>query len=168
MVDPNRIKSNSQPPHIIIERINQKDRIIEPPFSRDKQNLTFPPGKNEFHIEYTGLNVPIPERILFKTKLEGYDKEWQNMGTRRTAYYTNLPPGDFTFRVIACINDGVWNKTGASVSFYLKPFFSPNPVVLWPMPLAVHGPGVPWLPFSGPSIEKTVTATQRPGQRVYP
>jgi signal transduction histidine kinase len=64
-----------------------------------------------------------PEKVRFKYKLEGFDKDWVDSGTRRVAYYTNLRPGNYTFRVIASNNDGVWNQTGAAFALYLKPYF---------------------------------------------
>ncbi|MCP5053371.1 MAG: histidine kinase, partial [bacterium] len=123
MIDPNNIKTNTLPPPVIIEQIVGEDRTIEPPFSPKGQKPVFPPGKNKLSIKYTGLSFPVPERVLFKTKLEGYDTRWQEAGTRRAVYYTSLSPGDYTFHVTACNNDGVWNETGAAVSFYLKPWF---------------------------------------------
>ena len=65
----------------------------------------------------------VPQRSLFKYRLDGFDKGWNDAGNRRTAYYTRLPPGTYTFRVIASNNDGVWNNTGASFTFTLKPHF---------------------------------------------
>jgi signal transduction histidine kinase len=64
-----------------------------------------------------------PEQVQFRYRLDGFDKDWIAAGTRRVAYYTNIPAGSYTFRVIACNNDGVWNETGASFGFYLKPHF---------------------------------------------
>ncbi|MCP4708316.1 MAG: hybrid sensor histidine kinase/response regulator, partial [Planctomycetes bacterium] len=61
-------------------------------------------------------------KIKFKYKLEGFDSGWKDVGTRRTAYYTNIPAGNHRFKVIACNNDGVWNREGASFSFYLRPY----------------------------------------------
>jgi signal transduction histidine kinase len=63
------------------------------------------------------------EKVSFKYKLEGFDKDWIDSGTRRIAYYTNLRPGAYTFRVTASNNDGVWNETGAAFSLYLRPYF---------------------------------------------
>jgi signal transduction histidine kinase len=74
-------------------------------------------------IHYTGLSFVAPSKVRFKYKLEGFDKAWVDAGTRRVAYYTNLPPGAYRFRVIACNNDGVWNETGATFEFYLQPHF---------------------------------------------
>ena len=65
----------------------------------------------------------MPQRSLFRYRLEGFDNGWIDAGTRRTAYYTRLAPGTYTFRVIASNNDGVWSNTGASFRFSLKPHF---------------------------------------------
>ncbi len=64
-----------------------------------------------------------PEQVRFKYKLDGYDEAWQEVGTRRVAYYTNIAPGRYTFRVQASNNHGVWNEEGASLSIALAPFF---------------------------------------------
>jgi len=69
------------------------------------------------------LSFLVPERVLFKYMLVGYDRDWVDAGTRRAAYYTNLPPGTYRFEVIACNNDGVWNEKGASFAFKLSPHF---------------------------------------------
>jgi signal transduction histidine kinase len=74
-------------------------------------------------IAYTATSLTIPERVRFRYKLEGEDKEWQDAGTRREAFYTNLDPGSYQFRVIACNSDGVWNNTGASVDFSVAPAY---------------------------------------------
>lgn len=65
----------------------------------------------------------IPERVQFKYQLQGYDHEWVDAGARRVAYYTNLPPGQYSFRVIAANDDGVWNQQGAAVKLELEPRF---------------------------------------------
>jgi hypothetical protein len=65
----------------------------------------------------------VPERVFFRYKLEGFDHDWIDAGTRRVAYYMNLPPHDYRFRVLACNNNGVWNEVGASFTFRLQPRF---------------------------------------------
>jgi len=60
--------------------------------------------------------------VFFKYKLEGFDRDWIDAKTRRIAYYTNIPPGKYTFVVKACNSDGIWNTEGANLKFYLKPF----------------------------------------------
>src|SRR5205085_5561472 len=84
-------------------------------------DATLPPLTKNPRIDYTALSLAIPERVRFRYKLEGWDREWQDAGTRRQAFYTNLGPGSYTFRVIACNNDGVWNEEGAVWAFSVAP-----------------------------------------------
>jgi ligand-binding sensor domain-containing protein/signal transduction histidine kinase len=118
MIDPERIKTNAQPPPVVIEQIRIDDKSFAP-----TDRLQLPPGTTRFDLYYTAPSFVAPERVRFKYKLEGFDKDWIDSGTRRIAYYTNLRPGAYTFRVIASNNDGVWNQTGAAFSLYLKPYF---------------------------------------------
>lgn len=118
MIDPERIKTNSQPPPVVIEQIRIDDKSFGP-----LDHLELPPGTTRFDLYYTAPSFVAPEKVRFKYKLEGFDKDWIDSGTRRIAYYTNLRPGTYTFRVIASNNDGVWNQTGAVVTLYLKPYF---------------------------------------------
>src|SRR6266496_2796918 len=73
--------------------------------------------------DYTALSFLDPKKVRFKYKLEGYDEEWVDAGTRRVVYYTSLSPGSYRFRVIACNNDGVWNETGTELELNLRPHF---------------------------------------------
>jgi signal transduction histidine kinase len=102
----------------VIEQIRIDDQSITP---IDRMEL--PRGTARFDLYYTAPSFVAPEKVRFKYKLEGFDKDWIDSGTRRIAYYTNLRPGDYTFRVIASNNDGIWNETGAAFGFYLKPYF---------------------------------------------
>ena len=83
--------------------------------------LTLPPRTENLEIDYTALSLAIPERVLFRYKLDGVDSDWQNVGTRRQAYYTKLHPGQYTFHVMAGNNDGVWNNAGAILGFNVAP-----------------------------------------------
>jgi ligand-binding sensor domain-containing protein/two-component sensor histidine kinase len=114
------IRINSEPPPVLIEQVFSDEKAIS--INSDRE-VVLSPGAGKFEFHYTGLSFLIPERVKFKFKLERLDKEWIDAGTRRTAYYTNVPPGRYRFRVIACNNDGVWNEEGASFDFYLKPHF---------------------------------------------
>ena len=120
-VDPNKLTTNAQPPPVIIEQLLSGNQVVQM-----KQGLAIPPGQEKFEFHYTALSFLDPAKVKFKYKLEGVDKDWVDAGTRRVAYYTNLPPGAYTFRVIACNNDGVWNETGASFGFSLAPYFYQN------------------------------------------
>src|SRR5439155_17490 len=64
-----------------------------------------------------------PEKVRFKYRLEGHDADWRDAGNRRVAYYTDLAPGKYNFRVKACNNHGYWNETGDTFAFYLAPHF---------------------------------------------
>src|SRR5258708_20402292 len=87
------------------------------------QNTQLPAGKGELDVSYAGLSFVSPQLVKFKYKLEGFDEDWVDAGTQRVAHYTNLPPGAYRFRVIACNNNGLWNVTGANLEFYLQPHF---------------------------------------------
>jgi signal transduction histidine kinase/CheY-like chemotaxis protein len=108
---------------VVIEEIIADNNKIHPPFPKNEEKLVFPPGKKRFEIHYTGLSFLAPQKVRFKCKLEGFDKDWNDETGERKISYTSLPPGNYTFRVTACNNDQVWNEAGASVSFYLKPYF---------------------------------------------
>ena len=117
-IDPERIRTNSHAPPVVIEEIRIDDKSLA---LSDRVEL--PAGTTRFDLYYTAPSFVAPEKVRFKYKLEGFDNDWIDSGTRRIAYYTNLRPGAYTFRVIASNNDGVWNQTGAAFALYLKPYF---------------------------------------------
>lgn len=119
-IDPNNIPFNHVPPPVYIENIviNQKQEI-EP----DSLWISLEAEGRNLEFRYTALSFVVPERVRFKYKLEGYDNEWVDAGTRRSAFYTNLSKGRYTFRVIACNNDGVWNEEGDSLQLQIAPFW---------------------------------------------
>jgi hypothetical protein len=82
-----------------------------------------PPGARAFRFQFTALSLAAPERIRFRYKLDGIDRDWVDADTRRTAFYHEIPPGDHRFHVIACNSDGVWNEAGAVFAFSLAPHF---------------------------------------------
>ena len=88
-----------------------------------RPGLRLPVGQRDLRITYTALGLAIPERLQFRYKLEGFDRQWRDAGTRREAAYTNLPPGDYRFHVIAANEDGVWNETGAAQELSVPPRF---------------------------------------------
>jgi signal transduction histidine kinase len=81
------------------------------------------PGQQVLEIQYTGISFTNPEQVRFQYKLEGLEDEWTPVGTRRTAYYSHLPPGEYTFRVLAANRDGTWNAQGASLRIVVVPPF---------------------------------------------
>ena len=87
------------------------------------EQLRLPPLARDLEIDYTALSLVAPEKIRFRYKLEGYDSDWQDAGNRRQAFYTNLPPRNYRFRVMACNNNGVWNETGTLLDFSIAPAY---------------------------------------------
>jgi signal transduction histidine kinase len=80
-------------------------------------------GHVHFQFDYAGLSFSAPQKVRYRFKLEGFDRDWTEAGARRSAYYTNIPPGRYTFRVQAANNDGLWNTEGAALTFELRPHF---------------------------------------------
>ncbi len=118
MVDPARLARRQAPPLVAIERVVVDQNEIDMDAPAD-----LPPGRGKLDFQFTGLSFEAPEKIRFRYILEGFDKEWTGAGTRRTAYYTNIPPGHYRFRVMASNQDQVWSPAGASVSLTLEPHF---------------------------------------------
>ncbi|MCP4155742.1 MAG: response regulator [bacterium] len=118
VLDPSKVRRNLVPPPVYIENIVVNHRNYTPDNFKRLQA-----GVKDFEFHFTALSYLNPEKIRFKYKLQGFDKKWRAVGTRRTAYYTIFAPGNYTFRVKACNKNGIWNESGASVSFYLPPFF---------------------------------------------
>jgi signal transduction histidine kinase/streptogramin lyase len=127
-VDPNDVKTNQLPPPVIIEELRVDGKAVEGRESRaGSQDLAGPlrvaPGHQQFEFRYTGLSFTVPEKVRFKYRLEGLEQEWKEADTKRSVTYSYLQPGDYTFRVTACNNDGVWNKDGAALAFMVLPQF---------------------------------------------
>ena len=89
--------------------------------------ITLPPGTSSLQVRYTALSLGIPERVRFRYQLVGSDTGWQDAGARRDAFYTNLSPGRYRFRVLASNDDAVWNESGASLAFTIAPTFWQTP-----------------------------------------
>jgi signal transduction histidine kinase/ligand-binding sensor domain-containing protein len=96
-------------------------------FTADKKaypfwtSVTLPARSKELQIRFTALSLSVPEKVRFRYRLEGFDSDWQDAGTRREAFFTNLGPGKYRFHVIACNNDSVWNEAGATIEFRITP-----------------------------------------------
>jgi PAS domain S-box-containing protein len=116
--DPARLGDmrNRIPPPVFVNNVVDKGKI----YSETNGPLALP-AKGNLEFNYTALSLAIPGRVLFRYKLEGIDTDWQSAGTRRQAFYTNLPPGKYRFQVVACNNDGVWNEEGARLDFVIAP-----------------------------------------------
>jgi signal transduction histidine kinase/ligand-binding sensor domain-containing protein len=120
-VDPAHFPVNTLPPPVVLERFAVDD-VAQSPGGKNEP-MRIPAGRNHFQFEYAGLSFVAPQKVRYRFMLEGFDKAWTEAGTRRTAYYTNIPPGHYTFRVQAANNDGLWNAQGAALQFELQPHF---------------------------------------------
>lgn len=135
IIDPRHIPTNAMPPPVAIEEV-VVDAVTVNKGNR-QSGATFAPGAERFEFHYTGLSFVAPERVRFRYMLEGLDHDWVDAGARRVAYYNNLAPGDYRFRVLAANNDGVWNEEGASLSFHVQPrFYQTYPFYLMCVALA--------------------------------
>jgi len=118
-VDPHNVKINPLPPPVTIEELQVDDH--ETNIGGD--TVTIQPGRHRFEFQYTALSFIAPEKVRFKCRLEGAETEWTDEGTKRSVNFNYIPPGHYTFHVIACNNDDVWNETGASIGLIVRPFF---------------------------------------------
>ncbi len=118
MIDPDRELRNPIPPPVHIEDVIADRKTYSP-----QSGLHLPALTRDLEIDYTALSFVVPRKVQFQYKLEGYDRDWQDAGTRRQAFYNNLPPRNYTFRVKACNNSGVWNEAGASLDFSVAPAY---------------------------------------------
>jgi len=126
------------PPPVVVSVIVSNGKMY-----RGANGLTLPAYTENLEVDYAALSLAIPERVLFRYKLDGVDSDWQKAGTRRQAYYTKLRPGPYRFRVMACNDNGVWNESGALLSFTLAPAWFQTS---WFRLLSVAcGAGIVWL-----------------------
>src|ERR1700722_14627658 len=116
MIDPNHMAGNTLAPPVHIEAIVADRKSYLP-----QEGLSLPPLTRDLEIDYTALSFVVPQKALFRYMLEGHDADWQEPGTRRQAFYNDLRPGHYRFRLIACNNDGVWNPVGATLNFSVAP-----------------------------------------------
>lgn len=116
LLDPRQLNQNALPPPVHIEEITADDRAIE---SGGRPSL--PANTGVIHIAYTALSFVAPRKVRFRYRLQGYDKAWSSPVSLREVTYTNLPPGNYRFQVIACNNNGIWNDKGATLSFFVAP-----------------------------------------------
>jgi signal transduction histidine kinase len=122
-VNPAQLKRNLFPPRIVIQSVfvDNKPRVIGN--LTEEENITLEPRDNRLEIHYASLNLAAPERALSRYRLEGFEKDWVDAGNNRVASYNKLPPGRYTFHVIACNEDGVWNENGRSLAITVLPPF---------------------------------------------
>jgi signal transduction histidine kinase/ligand-binding sensor domain-containing protein len=122
VINPDELITNEiQPPVVITDFLTDRSgEFISEDLKTDK--LVLDPGNFRYQIRFTALSYQAPGKVRFKYRLSGIDEEWIETENIREVDYTNLPPGTYTFKVMACNNDNVWNEQGASFTFKIKPF----------------------------------------------
>jgi signal transduction histidine kinase/ligand-binding sensor domain-containing protein len=130
VIDPHHIPFNKVPPPVHIEQVTADRKTYWQNLSADASSSRLsssqprlPPLVRDLTIDYTALSFVAPEKVLFRYKLQGMDRDWQDAGNRRQAFYTNLSPGNYRFRVAACNNSGVWNEAGTFLDFSIAPAY---------------------------------------------
>ena len=118
MIDPRQTYRNPLPPPVHIEQMvaDHKDYALG-------DRLHLPALTRDIEIDYAALSLAVPQKVQFRYELEGHDASWQDVGTRRQAFYSNLSPGNYRFRVVACNNSGVWNEAGTFLDFSIAPAY---------------------------------------------
>ena len=160
-VDPERIakQRNLVPPPVFVTSLTSGGKRFP---VQDKMQL--PVHTENIQLDYTALSLTIPERENFRYRLDGADRQWQDAGTRRQAFYTNLSPGNYRFQVIACNEAGVWNDTGAVLRFFIAPAWYQT---LWFRCLcALAILGTLWLLFVLRLAKATAEINERLGERL--
>ena len=119
VLDPSKLLQNAAPAaDTYIESL-----IVDRKEFSATEGLKLSPHPRDLQIDYTSPTFLIPQRVKFRYRLDGYERDWHEAGTRRQAFYTDLPPGKYTFRVVASNSDGVWDNTPARLDFSVTPAY---------------------------------------------
>jgi signal transduction histidine kinase len=118
VIDPQHLPNNKITPPVHIEEISANDKTYDA-----SNGLRLPPRIRDLKIDYTALSFVSPERVQFRYQLEGQDRNWREAANDREVHYSNLAPGNYVFRVIACNNSGLWNEAGDTLEFSIAPVY---------------------------------------------
>lgn len=117
-ITPGGLVRNDAPPPILIRAVSVGGRPVPATAA-----VVLPAGTSRLQIDYAALSLRTPSRVRFRFRLAGVDEAWVEAGSRRTAFYNNLPPGQYRFTVVGANDDGVWNTMGASLDVTVRPTF---------------------------------------------
>ena len=115
------VVDNASAPPVIIQKITKKNTVIPIESDNYEETIVVDYDENVLSIDFVAFNYKNTLQNKYKYKMVGYDNDWRESGTRHFTTYTNLPPGEYTFKVVASNNDGLWNETGATVKIKILP-----------------------------------------------
>jgi PAS domain S-box-containing protein len=119
VIESSHITSNTLPPPVWIEDVLLDGKRADTLNSV----LTIGPGRHALEVHYTALSFMAPKKVAFRYRLKGFSDDWTEAGNRRTAFYTNLPPGTYRFEVMGSNNDGLWNGAGNPLQLQVRAAF---------------------------------------------
>jgi ligand-binding sensor domain-containing protein/signal transduction histidine kinase len=118
VVDPSRATGNSAPALVHVDAVSVDGSAIDP-----RDPILISSARQKILFSYTGLSLSNAERVRYRYRLDGFDRDWSEPVTTRMAIYTNLRPGSYHFRVIACNSDGLWNGSETMFPFVVEPMW---------------------------------------------
>jgi len=132
IADPSRLTTNNLAPPVLVESV-LADGVASRLTGSESGLLqaSIPPGTTRVQVNYAGLSYVAPESVSFQVRLDPLDADWVDIGSRRAAYFNRLSPGNYTFCVRACNNDGVWNEAGARAVLHVGAFWWQTPQFHW-------------------------------------
>ncbi len=132
--DPAQINTNEYVPNIVFsgikianENVSPQEGSVLPESLNSLASLTLPHNKNTISLSFAALDMNFPENVKYAYMLEGFDANWNYVDKQRTATYTNLPPGDYTFRIRSTNGAGIWVKNERSFDLTVRPAFWETP-----------------------------------------
>jgi signal transduction histidine kinase/ligand-binding sensor domain-containing protein len=117
-IDPAKLPKDMSAPVAVVRSMQLANRVLRP-----KAQVDLPAGSRAFEIDYTALGLMDPTKARFRYQLVGVDPDWQDVGTRRQAFYTNVGPGMYRFRVAASNEDGAWSMSDTRITISIAPYF---------------------------------------------
>ncbi len=135
VIDPRSVRQTLPPPPVLIEDVTVDQRTMDTTSGR----IQIEPMQTSFDISYSAISFTEAESVKFRYRMEGLDENWTEAGTRRTAYFSHLPFGEYTFHVTAANQDGSWNQDGASIAVVIVPPFYRTSLFYALATLAVFG-----------------------------
>ncbi len=140
MIDPANLAAARTPPGVLIERVSVDGKALP-----ENRLLSIGPGSGKLDFQFTGFEFSTPQKIRFRYRLEGFDKDWNDAGAQRTARYTNISPGQYHFQVVACNNEQLCSPAPASVALRLRShFYQTAPFLLL---MGLSPPGLVWFAY---------------------